>query len=55
VSLGTIAGREVVIETESLDWLDEAAQEIQYARSRLAMFLPRDVHPFGDEPTAGAA
>jgi hypothetical protein len=55
VSLGTIAGREVVIETESLDWLDEAAQEIQYARSRLAMFLPRDVHPFGDDTDGAAA
>jgi hypothetical protein len=55
VSLGTIAGHEVVIETESLDWLGEAAQELLYAQSRLAMFLPRAAHPFGDNEDGAAA
>jgi hypothetical protein len=46
LSLGVIAGREVVIEAESLEWLDELGHQLTLARSRLSMFLPRhEVHP----------
>ncbi len=41
LSLGTIGGRELVIEAESLEWLDELTYQLQLARARLSMLLPR--------------
>lgn len=47
LTLGTIAGRALVIEAESLEWLDELEYQLQLARARLSMLTPR--------PLAGAA
>jgi hypothetical protein len=52
LSLGTIGGRELLIEAESLEYLDELDRELTFARSRLAMFLPLPVHPFGEDGAA---
>jgi hypothetical protein len=46
--LGVIAGRQLVIEAESLEYLDELGYALSVARARLAMYLPAPVHPFGD-------
>ncbi len=39
VSLGTIAGRDISLETGDLDWLAEVEHAVQDARARLSMLM----------------
>ncbi len=56
VTLGYLeTGQPVTLAFRSLEQLGETAAAIAEEQGKLAMFLPRDVHPFGDEPAAGAA
>jgi hypothetical protein len=43
------------VASSSLAFLDELEAAIHIERSRLALWYPVQVHPFGDEPSAGAA
>lgn len=39
LSLGTIAGRDVILTVADLAWLDDLEVAVQYARARLAMWF----------------
>ena len=56
VTLGYLPnGQAVSLVFRSLEQMGEAAAALTAGQGKLAMFLPRDVHPFGDEPAASAA
>lgn len=48
-------GQPVTVASSSLAFLDELEAAIHIERSRLALWYPVELHPFGDEPVAGAA
>ena len=56
VTLGYLPnGQAVSLVFRSLEQMGEAAAALTAGQGKLAMFLPRGVHPFDDEPAAGAA
>ena len=56
VTLGYLeTGQPVSLVFRSLEQMGEAAAALTAGQGKLAMFLPRGGHPFGDEPAAGAA
>jgi hypothetical protein len=55
VTLGYLeTGQPVSLVFRSLEQMGEAAAAITAGQGKLALFLPREVHPFGDD-TSGAA
>ena len=56
VTLGYLeTGQPVTLAFRSLEQLGETAAAIAEEQGKLAMFLPRPVHPFGDDEGGAAA
>ena len=56
LTIGYLAtGQPVTVASSSLAWLDELEAAIHLERSRLALWYPAALHPFGDDEGGEAA